>query len=158
MFLEVSHIYLNYNCSNSLDMRNLQEQAKKALCYQKLFWPFTAQRLRRVKLIIWRFYFSKLPWVISECPAHFVEFYTAQGWLWRCLNAGTLGLFWQFWAYFVSKKFARAVGEANHLYRGFLPWKIKLKDINNHSSPSALCKAIGHLLSDNYCMYSKRCN
>ena len=29
-------------CSNLLDMRNLQEQVKKAFCYQKLFWPFTA--------------------------------------------------------------------------------------------------------------------
>ena len=29
---------LNSNCSNLLDMRNLQEQA---FCYQKLFWPFT---------------------------------------------------------------------------------------------------------------------
>ena len=33
---------LNSNCSNLLDMRNLQEQVKKAFCYQKLFWPFTA--------------------------------------------------------------------------------------------------------------------
>ena len=32
---------LNYNCSNLLDLRNLQEQVKKAFCYQKLFWPFT---------------------------------------------------------------------------------------------------------------------
>ena len=24
-----------------LDLRNLQEQVKKAICYQKLFWPFT---------------------------------------------------------------------------------------------------------------------
>ena len=32
---------LNYNCSNFLDLRNLQEQVKKAFCYQKLFWPFT---------------------------------------------------------------------------------------------------------------------
>ena len=32
---------LNYNCSNLLDKRNLQEQVKKAFCYQKLFWPFT---------------------------------------------------------------------------------------------------------------------
>ena len=32
---------MNYNCSNSLGLRNLQEQVKKALCYQKLFWPFT---------------------------------------------------------------------------------------------------------------------
>ena len=34
---------LNYNCSNLLDMRNLQEQVKKAFCYQKLFWPFTVR-------------------------------------------------------------------------------------------------------------------
>ena len=32
---------LNSNCSNSLDIRNLQEQVKKAFCYQKLFWLFT---------------------------------------------------------------------------------------------------------------------
>ena len=32
---------LNSNCSNLLDMRNLQEQVKKAFCYQKLFWSFT---------------------------------------------------------------------------------------------------------------------
>jgi hypothetical protein len=32
---------LNYNCFNLLDIRNLQEQVKKAFCYQKLFWPFT---------------------------------------------------------------------------------------------------------------------
>ena len=31
---------MNSNCSK-LDMRNLQEQVKKAVCYQKLFWPFT---------------------------------------------------------------------------------------------------------------------
>ena len=37
-------VYLNIeksNCSNLLDVRNLQEQVKKAFCYQKLFWPFT---------------------------------------------------------------------------------------------------------------------
>ena len=28
---------LNYNCSNLLDLRNLQEQVKNAFCYQKLF-------------------------------------------------------------------------------------------------------------------------
>ena len=33
---------MNSNCSNLLDMRNLQEQVKKAFCYQKMFWPFTA--------------------------------------------------------------------------------------------------------------------
>ena len=32
---------MNSNCSNLLDTRNLQEQVKKAFCYQKLFWPFT---------------------------------------------------------------------------------------------------------------------
>ena len=29
------------NCSNLLDVRNLQEKVKKALCYQKLICPFT---------------------------------------------------------------------------------------------------------------------
>ena len=33
---------LHYDCSNLLDLRNLQEQVKKAFYYQKLFWPFTA--------------------------------------------------------------------------------------------------------------------
>ena len=33
---------MNSNCSNLLNMRNLQEQVKKAFCYQKLLWPFTA--------------------------------------------------------------------------------------------------------------------
>ena len=32
---------MNSNCSNLLHLRNLQEQVKKAFCYQKLFWPFT---------------------------------------------------------------------------------------------------------------------
>jgi hypothetical protein len=32
---------LNSNCSKLFDMKNLQEQVKKAFCYQKLFWPFT---------------------------------------------------------------------------------------------------------------------
>ena len=32
---------LNYSFSNSVGMRNLQEQVKKAFCYKKLFWPFT---------------------------------------------------------------------------------------------------------------------
>ena len=32
---------LNPNCPNLLDMRNLQEQVKKAFCYQKLFWSIT---------------------------------------------------------------------------------------------------------------------
>ena len=33
-------IFPNLNL-NFLHMRNLEEQAKKAFCYQKLFWPFT---------------------------------------------------------------------------------------------------------------------
>ena len=41
---------MNSNCSNLLEMRNLQEQVKKAFCYQKLFWPFT----------VWINYFSDL--------------------------------------------------------------------------------------------------
>ena len=32
---------LKSDCSNLSDMRNLQEQVKKAFCYQQLFWPFT---------------------------------------------------------------------------------------------------------------------
>ena len=32
---------MNYNCSIFWDLRNLQEQVKKAFCNQKLFWPFT---------------------------------------------------------------------------------------------------------------------
>ena len=32
---------MDSNCSNLLYLRNLQEQVKKAFCYQKLFWPFT---------------------------------------------------------------------------------------------------------------------
>ena len=32
---------LNSNCSDLLDLRNLQEQVIKAFCYQKLFWPLT---------------------------------------------------------------------------------------------------------------------
>ena len=32
---------MNSNCSNLLDLRNLQEQVKKAFCYHKLFWTFT---------------------------------------------------------------------------------------------------------------------
>ena len=34
---------MNYNFSNLLDIRNLQEQVKKAFCQQKLFWPFTGR-------------------------------------------------------------------------------------------------------------------
>ena len=37
---------LNSNCSKSYDVRNLQEQVKKAFCYQKMFWPFTVANSR----------------------------------------------------------------------------------------------------------------
>ena len=55
-----------------------------------------AQRLRRVKLIILRYCFCNLPWVISECPTPFVDDNIAQGPLQTGLNPGTLALFWQF--------------------------------------------------------------
>ena len=42
MFLNLNILSnFNFNCSYFLDLRNLQEQVKKAFCYQKLFWPFT---------------------------------------------------------------------------------------------------------------------
>ena len=38
MFLNPNNFSnMNFNCSNLLDMRNLQERVKKAFCYQKLF-------------------------------------------------------------------------------------------------------------------------
>ena len=38
MFLNPNNFSnFNFNCSNLLDMRNLQEQVKKAFCYQTLF-------------------------------------------------------------------------------------------------------------------------
>ena len=44
MFLNPNNFFnLNSNCSNLLDLINLQEQVKKAFCYQKLFWPFTVR-------------------------------------------------------------------------------------------------------------------
>ena len=43
MFLNPNNFFqFELYCSNLLVMRNLQEQVKKAFCYQKLFWPFTA--------------------------------------------------------------------------------------------------------------------
>ena len=43
MFLNPIFFFLNLNsnCSNLLDLRNLQEQVKKAFCYRKFFWPLT---------------------------------------------------------------------------------------------------------------------
>ena len=42
MFLNFNCFFsLNSNCSNILDLRNLQKKVKKAFCYQKLFWPST---------------------------------------------------------------------------------------------------------------------
>ena len=34
---------MNSNCSNSLDLRNVQEQVRKAFCHQTLFWPFAVR-------------------------------------------------------------------------------------------------------------------
>ena len=39
--LIASTLINHYDRSNFLDMRHLQEQVKKAFCYQQLFWPFT---------------------------------------------------------------------------------------------------------------------
>ena len=41
IFLAFSN--LSFNCSNLLDLSNLQEQVKKAFCYHKLFGPFTVR-------------------------------------------------------------------------------------------------------------------
>ena len=45
MFLNPNIFFfnLNSNWSNLLYLWNLQEQVKKAFCYQKLFWPFTVR-------------------------------------------------------------------------------------------------------------------
>ena len=45
MFLNPKFFFcnLNSNCSNSLDMSNLQEQVKNIFCYQKLLWTFNVQ-------------------------------------------------------------------------------------------------------------------
>ena len=40
---------MNSNCSNLLDMRNLQEQVKKAFCYQKLFSSIDQEKLLKLK-------------------------------------------------------------------------------------------------------------
>ena len=42
IFLHVSksqYFFFNLNCSNLLDMKNLQEQVWKTFYYQELFWP-----------------------------------------------------------------------------------------------------------------------
>ena len=39
-WIPITFSNLNCNCSNLLEMRNLQEQVKKAFCYLKLFWLF----------------------------------------------------------------------------------------------------------------------
>ena len=41
---------LNSNSSNLLDLRNLQEQVKRAFCYHKFFWPFTVQTFLHLSL------------------------------------------------------------------------------------------------------------
>ena len=77
------------------DVSAYEMRFKKRMLFTK-FQDCTAQWLRRVKLIIPRYGFSKLPWVISECPAPFVDANIAQGWLQTRLNTGTLVLFCQF--------------------------------------------------------------
>ena len=47
------------NCSNSVDLRNLQEQVKNGFCYQKLFWPFT----------VWTNYSSVLKIFANSLPS-----------------------------------------------------------------------------------------
>ena len=47
--------YSNSNCSDLLYLRNLQEQVKKAFCYQKLFWPFTVWKNRSSDLKLFAF-------------------------------------------------------------------------------------------------------
>ena len=41
IFINPNHFFQFEFCPNLLDMRNLQEQVKKAFCYQKLSWHFT---------------------------------------------------------------------------------------------------------------------
>ena len=41
--IPISFSNLNLNCYNLLDLRNLQEQDKRAFCYHELFWPFTVR-------------------------------------------------------------------------------------------------------------------
>ena len=50
---------LNSNYSSLIDMKNLQEQVKKAFCYQKLFWPFT----------VWTNCFSDLKFFVNSWPS-----------------------------------------------------------------------------------------
>ena len=61
----------NYNCSTLLDMRNLQEQVKKAFCYQNFFWPFTVW----INFVDFYHLRKKLPneenSFISSLPSHF---------------------------------------------------------------------------------------
>jgi hypothetical protein len=53
-------ISARYNCSNLLDLKNLQvEQVRKAFCYQKLFWPFT----------VWTNCCSDLKIFANSCPS-----------------------------------------------------------------------------------------
>ena len=64
---------LNHNSSNLLDLRNLQEQVKKAFCYHKLFWPFTvlkksfSQSLEQFFLTVGQNNFgNKIPFLIFQ--------------------------------------------------------------------------------------------
>ena len=108
-------------------------------------WPHTrttdAQRGSslhcRVKLIIWSYWYSHIPWVISECPAPSVDSNTAHGWLQRRLNTGHLTLFCQFLPYFKDKSFPAALGEANRLREGLGQPKTSSRSLMTIPSPSA---------------------
>ena len=54
-------IFPNFNidCSNKLDLRNLQLQVKKSFCHQKLFWPFS----------VWINYSSDLEILANSWPS-----------------------------------------------------------------------------------------
>ena len=55
------------NCSNLLDMRNLQEQVKKTFCNQKLFWPFTVWiNLQICKFSAFSLAFQKFSWSLEQ--------------------------------------------------------------------------------------------
>ena len=57
---------LNSNCSNYL--RNLQEQFKKAFCYQKLFWPFIVWINCSIFLTVGQNSFdNKIPFLFCSC-------------------------------------------------------------------------------------------
>ena len=47
-WIPISFFNLNSNCSNSLDMRNIQEHVKKSFCYQKLFTVLVTSKILQI--------------------------------------------------------------------------------------------------------------